>query len=60
MFSSHKETSASRPREKLVSYCLLERGDVAGDQLGVTWVDVEPGGSQIPHQHPETQIQESH
>ena len=56
MFTSHKDTAPKRPRGKLTSTCLLSRGDVAADQLAVTWVDVAPGGSQILHNHPEVQI----
>jgi mannose-6-phosphate isomerase-like protein (cupin superfamily) len=56
MFTRHKDTAPKRPREKLTSICLLAWGDVAGDNLAVTWVDVEPGGRQIPHNHPEVQI----
>lgn len=56
MFTRHKDTAPRRPRGKLTSICLLERGDVAGDALAVTWVDVEPGGCQIPHNHPEVQV----
>jgi len=56
MFTRHKDTAPKRLREKLTSICLLARGDVAGDQLAVTWVDVEVGGRQIPHNHPEVQV----
>ncbi len=56
MFSRHKDTAPKHPRGKLTSICLLEQGDVAGDALAATWVDVKPGGSQIPHNHPEVQV----
>ncbi len=56
MFTQHKESAPRREREKLTSIGLLARGDVAGDQLAATWVDVAPGGRQIPHDHPEVQI----
>lgn len=56
MFTRHKDTAPKRPREKLTSICLLARGDVADDKLAVTWVDVAPGGRQVPHNHPEVQI----
>ena len=56
MFVRHKDSAAKRLREGLTSICLLARGDVPGDQLAVTWVDVEPGGRQIPHHHPEVQV----
>lgn len=52
MFTRHKDTAPKRSREKLTSICLLARGDVADDKLAVTWVDVAPGGRQIPHNHP--------
>ena len=56
MFTQHKQTAPWREREKLTSIRLLARGDVAGDQLAATWVEVAPGGRQIPHHHPEVQI----
>jgi mannose-6-phosphate isomerase-like protein (cupin superfamily) len=56
MFTRHKDTAPKRPREKLTSTCLLARGDVAGDKLAVTWVEVAPGGKQILHNHPEVQV----
>ena len=56
MFTRHKDTAPKREREKLTSICLLARGDVPGDQLAVTWVDVAPGGRQIAHHHPEVQV----
>ena len=56
MFTRHIDTAPKRPREKLTSICLLARGDVADDKLAATWVDVAPGGRQIPHNHPEVQI----
>ena len=56
MFTRHKDTAPRREREKLTSIGLLARGEAAGDQLAATWVDVAPGGRQIPHDHPEVQI----
>jgi mannose-6-phosphate isomerase-like protein (cupin superfamily) len=56
MFTRHKDTAPKRRREKLTSICLLARGDVSDDKLAVTWVDVAPGGRQIPHNHPELQV----
>ncbi len=56
MFTRHKDNAPKRLREKLTSIWLLARGDVADDKLAVTWVDVEPGGRQIPHNHPEVQV----
>jgi mannose-6-phosphate isomerase-like protein (cupin superfamily) len=56
MFTRHKDTAPKRPRGKLTSICLLSRGDVEEDRLAVTWVDIAPGGSQIPHNHPEVQV----
>jgi mannose-6-phosphate isomerase-like protein (cupin superfamily) len=56
MFTRNKDTAPKRPRGKLTSICLLSRGDVEDDKLAVTWVDVAPGGSQIPHNHPEAQV----
>ena len=56
MFTRHKDSAPRRERIGLTSILLLARGDVAGDQLAATWVDVAPGGRQIPHHHPEVQI----
>ncbi|HSP43562.1 MAG TPA: cupin domain-containing protein [Luteolibacter sp.] len=56
MFTRRINSAPKRLREKLTSICLLARGDVPGDQIAVTWVDVEPGGRQIPHSHPEVQV----
>ncbi len=56
MFTRHIKSAPKRPREKLTSICLLARGDVPDDRLAVTWVDVAPGGLQIPHNHPEVQV----
>jgi mannose-6-phosphate isomerase-like protein (cupin superfamily) len=56
MFTRHISSAPKRHREKLISICLLARGDVGDDCLAVTWVDVAPGGRQIPHHHPEVQI----
>ncbi|MGH7990825.1 MAG: cupin domain-containing protein [Limisphaerales bacterium] len=56
MFFRHKDTAPKRLREKLTSICLLARGDVADDKLAVTWVEVAPGGRQIPHNHHEVQV----
>ncbi len=56
MFTQSKDTAPRRERSGLTSMRLLARGDVAGDQLAATWVDVAPGGRQIPHDHPEVQI----
>jgi quercetin dioxygenase-like cupin family protein len=41
--------------EGLVSHVLLQDGDVAGGELSVTWVDVEPGARQPRHSHPPQQ-----
>jgi mannose-6-phosphate isomerase-like protein (cupin superfamily) len=56
MFTRHKDNAPKRLREKLNSTWLLARGDVADDKLAVTWVEVAPGGRQIPHNHPEVQV----
>jgi mannose-6-phosphate isomerase-like protein (cupin superfamily) len=56
LFTRHKDAAPRREREKLTSIGLLARGDVAGDKLAATWVDVAPGGRQIPHDHPEVQL----
>ena len=37
--------------EGLVSHVLLQEGDVAGSELAVTWVEVDPGAKQPRHSH---------
>lgn len=40
----------------LVSHILLEKGDAPGGELSITWVDVEPGAQQPPHDHDPQQV----
>ena len=56
MFTRNRDNADRRQRAGLTSYCLLARGDAETDELAVTCVDVEPGGRQVPHSHPETQV----
>ena len=30
---------------------MLQQSDVRGDNLAITWVDVDPGSRQVPHRH---------
>ncbi len=45
-----------RDRDGLRSHLLLDAGDVPGSGLAVTWVEVEPGGSQELHSHEPEQV----
>ena len=56
MFIRSKNLADKRERSGLTSYFMLGRGDVEGDALAVTWVDVQPGRKQRLHNHPEVQI----
>jgi mannose-6-phosphate isomerase-like protein (cupin superfamily) len=56
MFIRSKFTADKRERSGLTSHFMLGRGDVEGDSLAVTWVDVQPGRQQRLHNHPEVQI----
>ncbi len=56
MYTCAKDTAEKRARPGMTSYFLLGRHSVADTPLAVTWVDVEPGGRQLIHHHPETQV----
>lgn len=56
MFIRSKTQADSRERQGLISHFMLGQGDVDGDALAVTWVDVEAGARQRPHHHPEVQV----
>jgi mannose-6-phosphate isomerase-like protein (cupin superfamily) len=56
MFRRSKAEAARRELPGLESYLLLGRGDVADDNLTVTWVDVQPGAAQQPHSHAPEQV----
>ncbi len=56
MFLENKERAPRREREGLISQILLQKGDVPGDRLAVTWVDVAPGAGQRPHSHSAEQV----
>jgi mannose-6-phosphate isomerase-like protein (cupin superfamily) len=56
MFIRSKGQVPVRERSGLVSHFLLSRGEVAGDALAITWVEVGPGSRQRRHQHPEVQV----
>ncbi len=56
MYVQRKANAPKRERSGLTSYILLEEGNVSGDLMAVTWVDVAPSMKQVVHQHPETQV----
>jgi mannose-6-phosphate isomerase-like protein (cupin superfamily) len=56
MYTCAKSTAEKRPRKGMVSRFLLDTYAVPESPLAVTWVDVEPGGRQLLHHHPETQV----
>ena len=51
MYKQSIEQAPQRRRGGLISHILLQKDDVQGDHLAITWVEVEPGGQQTPHQH---------
>jgi mannose-6-phosphate isomerase-like protein (cupin superfamily) len=51
MFKQSISNAPQRQRVGLVSHILLQKDDVPGDHLAVTWVEVEPGSQQTPHRH---------
>jgi mannose-6-phosphate isomerase-like protein (cupin superfamily) len=51
VFTRNKSEASRRERDGLVSHILLEKGDVLGSELTITWVDVVPGSTQRPHDH---------
>ena len=56
MFTRNKSEASRRERDGLVSHILLEKGDVPGGELTVTWVDVAPGSAQSSHKHAPEQV----
>lgn len=56
MYTRNKEESPSRERSGLVSYILLQRGDLPEVGLMATWVEVAPGARQRPHDHASEQV----
>jgi mannose-6-phosphate isomerase-like protein (cupin superfamily) len=56
VYVSDLSTAPKREIDGLVSHILLEEGDAPGGELSVTWVNVEPGGRQVPHSHGPQQI----
>ena len=56
MYVCNKHAAEQRPRPGMTSYFLLGSHSVEDTPLAVTWVDVEPGGRQLIHHHPETQV----
>ena len=56
MFVRSRNTAPRREREGLLAEILLQQGDVASNLLAVTWVEVAPGGQQLPHEHVPEQV----
>ena len=56
MFKRSRSDVPRYSRGGLTSHVLLQRGDLDGSHLTVTWVEVEPGGAQRPHAHPPEQV----
>jgi quercetin dioxygenase-like cupin family protein len=56
MILRSKNDAPRRARTGLVSHVFLEKGDGAGSRLAITWVDVQPGGTQEPHRHDPEQV----
>lgn len=56
MIVKNKNGVQSCTRGGLRSHVYLQKGDIEGSQLAVTWVEVEPGGRQRPHHHPAEQV----
>ena len=56
MFKRNISKAAKRERKGLVSYILLQEGDVPDTKLAVTRVEVAPGSHQTPHHHAPEQV----
>lgn len=56
MLTASKDTSKARELPGLRSHLLLGRDDGPGVDLSVTWVDIEPGAGQVPHDHEPQQV----
>jgi mannose-6-phosphate isomerase-like protein (cupin superfamily) len=56
MFKQSISQATKREREGLVSYFLLQKGDLADSELAITWVEVAPGSSQKQHHHEPEQV----
>lgn len=56
MFVRTAAKAPRRERDGLVARVLIQEDDVVGSALTVTWVDVRPGASQTPHDHPPQQV----
>lgn len=56
MFTQSKSEAPYRERKGLISYILLQHGDVPRDRLSITWVDVLPGSEQSLHSHTPEQV----
>ncbi|WP_166397886.1 cupin domain-containing protein [Rubrobacter marinus] len=51
-----RNLAEERERYGLASRALLQKGDVPGTRLTVTWVDVAPGSGQRLHYHDAEQV----
>ena len=57
MFIRHKEEVDKRMRGAgLLSHFMLGGGDIEGDPLAITWVDIAPGARQRLHNQPQPQV----
>lgn len=60
MYQKSKDSAPRRRRHGLTSIFLLDRNSDVGREtasnLAVTWVELEPGGAQIPHHHAPEQV----
>jgi mannose-6-phosphate isomerase-like protein (cupin superfamily) len=56
MFKRNKVDAVRRERHGLVSHVLLDKGDVPGGKMAVTWVDRAAGASQRGHKHEAEQV----
>jgi len=56
MFVRSKNSVDKRERKGMTSFFMFGRGDADEDQLAITIVDVEVGGKQRLHNHPEVQV----
>lgn len=56
MFVRNVSKAPEATREGIISKVLLENGAIQDTELTVTWVQVDPGHSQEPHQHASEQV----
>ena len=56
MFKQNLSQVTKRERDGLISYLLLQKGDLPNSKLAITWVEVAPGSRQKPHYHEREQV----